>query len=241
MQRQFERIKQAAAVRGLMVIGISILSFLGPNMAWAENGFSGMQLQGVDKRIAAALSMDEPKGVLVRDVAMGEPADLGGARRGDLIISYAGSKIDTFEQLVGVAQKTKIGQSVVMKVLRSGKTVTLNIKLGKKPKAWKVSKGEVAAIPGVGLTLAAVTPKIRQRFGLRWGATGVLVTLIDAEHADSQILERGDMIVQVNNQDVWRPAHVTKAYRSALEAKRSRLLLLVERLGNFKYLLMPVK
>jgi len=207
----------------------------------AENGFSGMQLQGMDARIAAALGMTEAEGVLVRDVALGEAADLGGVKRGDLIIEYAGSEIENFEQLVAVAQATSIGQLVPVKVVRAGKTLSLKIKLGQKPDAWKVSKGAVAAIPGVGLTLAAVTPKIRQRFGLRWGATGVLVTLVDAEHAESQILERGDMIVQVNSLDVWMPDQVARAYEDAKTAQRERLLLLVERLGNFQFLLMPVK
>lgn len=243
MRRLSERKPQATIVRGIMMSSMAALVILAGQAApaRAEIGFSGMQLQGLDERIAAALSMDEVEGVLVRDVALGGPADLGGIKRGDLIVWYAGSEVETFKQLVAVAQKTKVGQAVEVKVIRAGKTVTLNVKLGKKPESWKISKGEVAAIPGVGLTLAAVTPKIRKRFGLRWGATGVLVTLVDAEHADSQILERGDMIVQVNNKDVWKPKHVTTAYSAAKQAKRDRLLLLVERLGNFRYLLMPIK
>lgn len=216
-------------------------------MSWAvspanaESGFSGMYLQGMDPRIAAALQMEEPAGVLIRDLALGGPADLGGIKRGDIIVKYAGADIKTFKELVAVAQKTKIGQSIEVTVVRAGKPVELNIELGKKEDAWKISKGSVAAIPTAGLTLAAVTPKIRKRFGLRWGATGVLVTLVDAEFADRQVLERGDMIVQVNQQEVWLPKHVTRHYNEARDGNRDRILLLVERLGNFRYLLMPVR
>lgn len=208
--------------------------------ASAESGFSGMYLQGMDVRIASALGMEEPEGVLIRDLALSGPAALGGVKRGDIIVKYANADIKTFKELVAVAQKTKIGQSIAVTVIRAGKPIELNIKLGKKQEAWKVSKGSVAAIPTAGLTLAAVTPKIRQRFGLRWGATGVLVTLVDTEFADRQVLERGDMIVQVNQQEVWLPKHVTRHYNEARDEKRDRILLLVERLGNFRYLLMPV-
>ncbi len=228
--------------RGLIagaVAAITLTFDLPP--AHAESGFSGMYLQGMDKRIAAALSMAEPSGVLVRDVALGGPADLGGIKRGDLIVDYAGAEITTFKQLVAVAQKTNIGQTIEVKVIRAGEPVELKLTLGKKTEAWKVSKGAVSAIPSVGLTLAAVTPKIRKRFGLRWGSTGVLVTLVAAEHAKRQVLERGDMIVQVNQQEVWNPEQVTRLYEKAREEKRDRILLLVERLGNFRYLLMPVR
>ncbi len=214
---------------------------IGALPAQAESGFSGMFLQGMDVRIAAALSMEEAEGVLVRDLALGGPADLGGVQRGDIIVGYAGKKIKTFKQLVAVAQKTKIGQVVDVQVVRAGKKVELKVKLGKKSEAWKVVKGAVSAIPAVGLTLAAITPKIRKRFGLRWGATGVLVTLVDAEYADRQVLERGDVILQVNQQEVWLPKQVSDYYEQARKAKRDRILLLVERLGNFRYLLMPVR
>ena len=96
-------------------------------------------------------------------------------------------------------------------------------------------------LPNAGLTLAAITPKIRKRFNLRWGAVGVLVTLIDPEHAQRTVMKRGDVIVQVNQKDVWLPNQVITAYQDAKAAKRDRLLLLVERLGAYEFMLLPVR
>ncbi len=238
---QIKPSRQRAFARSVLVAGALMAFAAAHSTARAETGFSGMQLQGIDERIAAALGMDAPTGVLVRDVALGGPAGTGGVQRGDLIVKYAGADIGTFKQLVEAAQKTKPGQKIGMDVMRAGKRVSLNLVLGEKPDSWKVSQGSVVAIPAVGITLAAVTPKIRERFSLRWGATGVLVTLVDEAYADRQILERGDMIVQVNQQDIWTPEQVEEAYEEAQEDGRDRLLLLVERLGNFKFLLLPVK
>jgi len=209
--------------------------------ARAEPGFSGMQLQGVGDRIAKALGMQKPNGVLIRDVAIGEAAAKAGLKRGDLIVEFAERKIDTFDSLIKAATKTRVGQTVEVEVLRGGKKVEVKMTLGRKPPTWKVANGSVANLPAAGLTLAAITPKIRKRFNLRWGAVGVLVTLIDPEHAQRTVMKRGDVIVQVNQQDVWLPSQVVAAYQDAKAAKRDRVLLLVERLGAYEFMLLPVR
>ena len=208
---------------------------------WAETGFSGMFLQGLDKRTSKALEMIVPKGVLVRDIALGGPANIGGVMRGDLIINYAGEKISTFEDLVQAAKKTKPGQKIIVEVIRYGKQVQLNLVLEKKPASWSINKRSVITIPASGLTLAAMTDEIRKRFNVRWGSTGILVTLVSKQHADHQILKRGDLIIQVNQKDVWKPNQLLRKFNEAKEYGREHILLLVERAGGFSYLLLKVQ
>ena len=207
----------------------------------AEVGFAGMFLQGLDKRAAKALEMIVPKGVLVRDIALGGPANIGGVMRGDLIINYAGEKISTFEDLVQAAKKTKPGQKIIVEVIRYGKQVQLNLVLEKKPASWSINKRSVITIPASGLTLAAMTDEIRKRFNVRWGSTGILVTLVSKQHADHQILKRGDLIIQVNQKDVWKPNQLLRKFNEAKEYGREHILLLVERAGGFSYLLLKVQ
>ena len=242
MRLFFTNISQIFLARAFLVAVTYILAFpISIGVSWAETGFSGMFLQGLDKRTAAALEMAEPKGVLVRDVAVGGPANMGGVLRGDLIINYAGKEIGTFKELVLVAGKTKPGQKISMVVVRAGKEVQLKLILGGKPVSWRITKGAVLSIPAAGLTLAAMTAEIRKRFNMRWGSTGILVTLIDEHHVDRQILERGDLITQVNQKDVWKPKQLLREYNEAKEHGRERILLLVERAGRFHYLLLPVR
>ena len=59
----------------------------------AEFGFSGMHVQGVNLSIAKALGMSKPRGVLVRDVALGGPANKAGIQRGDLILNFDNLKV----------------------------------------------------------------------------------------------------------------------------------------------------
>jgi len=200
-----------------------------------------MYLQGIDGRIATALGLEQPKGVLIRDIALGEPADKAGLQRGDLIVGYAGEDIETFKQLVELASKTKPGQEIEVEVLRRGRNKTFTMKLGKRSAPWNVTKGEISNLPEVGLTLSSITPKIRKRFNVRWGALGVLVTLIDPEMALKMPLSRGDIIVQVGQRAVWAPKQVESHYRRAQKDGHESLLILIERMGEFQFMLLPVK
>ena len=63
----------------------------------AEPAFIGMQVQGISEKAALAFKAENIEGVLVRDVALNGPANLAGIHRGDIIIQFAGIKVDNFD------------------------------------------------------------------------------------------------------------------------------------------------
>ncbi len=207
----------------------------------AEAAFVGMQVQGISKKVAAAFGIDKPEGVLVRDVALGGPADKSGIHRGDMIVAFAGVEIDTFEKLVVKVRELQAGDSVPITVIREGKSLELTMKTGKWTPAWKVKKGIFASIPSVGLTLTALTPKVRDRFAIRWGSTGVVITLIDPEKAAALDLQRGEIIHQVNQKPVWNPNELVKMYEQAKTNGKKSLLMLVEGANGFRFSILKVK
>ena len=206
----------------------------------AETGFIGMQVQGMSAKTAKALGLKSENGVLVRDVALGGASDKAGVKRGDLILEFGGSKIEDFNAMVKAAGATKPGQTVKVSILRAGKPMTLSLTLGKWTPPWKIKKSAVASQPASGLTLASLTQKLRKGFGLRWGSIGVVVTLVDPDRKDIG-LRRGDLIIQVNQQDVWLPKQVFGAYKEAKKQGRKELLLLVERVNGFRFMALPVR
>ncbi len=207
----------------------------------AEFGFSGMHVQGVNEAIAKALGLRKPDGVMVMDVALGGPADFAGIKRGDRITRFGNTHIDTFKRLVKVVTGTKPKQVVDVEVERRKRKLKFKLKLGYKPAPWKVSKGSVINFSAIGITVAAITKKIRQRFNIRWGSVGVLVTLIDPAFAERMLLKRGDVIVQINQNDVWKPEQIKRYYDAAKESKTAQLLMLIERPDGFRYMMLPVK
>ena len=206
----------------------------------AESGFIGMQVQGMSPKIAAALNLKTADGVLVRDVALGGASDKAGFKRGDLILKFSGKKIDSFATMVKTAQATSPGQTVKVDILRQGKPMTLKLTLGSWTEPWRITKSAVASLSASGLTLSSLTKKLRKGFGLRWGSIGVVVTLVDTDRTDIG-LRRGDLILQVNQKEVWRPDQVVAEYKAAKKAGRKELLLLVERVNGFRFMPLPVK
>ena len=206
----------------------------------AESGFIGMQVQGMSPKIAKALSLKTADGVLVRDIVLGGASDKAGFKRGDLILKFGGKKIDSFATMVKAAQATSPGQKVKVDILRQGKPMTLTLRLGSWTEPWRITKSAVASLPASGLTLSSLTKKLRKGFGLRWGSIGVVVTLVDPDRTDIGF-RRGDLILQVNQKEVWRPDQVVAEYNAAKKAGRKELLLLVERVNGFRFMPLPVK
>ena len=228
------------AIRGFAAV-LAVMAALLPPPAAAEVGFTGMQVQEISPEVAAALGLEKAEGILVRDVAQGGPADKAGFMRGDLIVTFSGRDIDTLQRLVSVVGGIKAGQKVPVTVLRRGSKVSLTLKAGKRAEKWRVSKAAFATLPAVGLTLSAITGKVRASFGLRWGSNGVVITLVDMTKAQDMDLKRCEVILQVNQDDVWIPDQVLAKYRQAKKKGAKHLLLFVDGFGGYRFSLLPVR
>ena len=83
----------------------------------------------------------------------------------------------------------------------------------------------------LGLSLQPLTPELARAANLPATARGVIITAVDPNSdAAEKGLQRGDLIVSVNNQPVTTPAQVVAAVDAARrKAGRSSVLLLVKR------------
>lgn len=70
---------------------------------------------------------DGVKGVLLGGVTKGAPAELAGMKGGDVIVELAGKKIENIYDYTYAIEALKIGQEIVAKVERGGKTVELKV------------------------------------------------------------------------------------------------------------------
>ena len=224
----------------LFGLAVAVSLVRSPFAVAGEFGFSGMHVQGMNLVIARALGMTQPRGVLVRNVALGGPANKAGIQRGDLILRFGETTILNFKSLVDEVRKTKPGDEVYLLLSRRGKDINVNLKLGRKPASWRIKENSVLSISDVGLTLTAITDTIRDRFSIPWGSFGVLVTLANSELDERNYLQRGDVIVQINQQPVWLPIQIRAAYGDAKKKGLGHLLMLVERRSGFEFMTLPV-
>lgn len=205
-----------------------------------ERGFLGLQVQGMSPKIAAALQLDAEVGVLVRDISIDGPAAQAGIQRGDLIVKLDGQIIDTFERLMQVSSALSPGDVIELEIRRLGQKKLLQMTVGAWMDSWLVAESAFAAQPELGLTFGALTPKLRESMDVRWGTTGIIVTLSDDQFVAVTPLRRGDVVVQINQKPIWKPEQFLSAFGAAKKAGSPSLLMLVERADGFKYMLQPI-
>lgn len=98
-----------------------------------ERGWLGVSIQPVTDEIAAAIGMDEAKGALIANVVDGGPAEDGGLRRGDVILSFGSKPINTVRDLTRTVADTDPGTSTSVRVLRKGAEQTVKVRTGRFP------------------------------------------------------------------------------------------------------------
>ncbi len=100
--------------------------------------------------LAAPLKLPVDHGVLVASVAPDGPADQAGIRGGnkqvrvrgiavqaggDIILAIDGNLVNDFDAMITyLANKTQVGQVVTLTILRDGKEMQIQVKLGERPK-----------------------------------------------------------------------------------------------------------
>jgi Do/DeqQ family serine protease len=100
----------------------------------------GVEPQDLTPEIADALKIkpltnnEDALGVVITGVMQGGPADKGGIKAGDILVSVAGKAVGNTVQAIAVIAGQKPTVPVAMQVLRNGKTFDLSITPGTRPK-----------------------------------------------------------------------------------------------------------
>ena len=83
--------------------------------------------------VGALVRGRNPDGTPVPGVEPGKPADLGGVKDGDIVVSINDKVIDEEHPLDATLAQFSPGDTVDVKVLRDGATLTLQVTLGTRP------------------------------------------------------------------------------------------------------------
>ena len=101
-------------------------------------GWIGVEPQNLSKELSESLGLPSTtEGVVLSGVLEGGPADRGGAKPGDVLISVNDQGIKDVTGLLNRIAQFGPGDEAVLKVLRKGKEVSLTVQIGKRPKAIK--------------------------------------------------------------------------------------------------------
>ena len=214
-----------------------------------RRGWLGVRIQTVTEEIAESLGLEEARGALVAGVSEEGPAEEGGIAAGDVILTFDGKPIDEMRELPRIVAETEIGRKVEVVVWRKGvqRTVFIAIAELDESEAQLAAIGpdaqteQTESIVALGMDLAPLTPEARERFGIGVEVEGVLVTGVeDDSPASEKGLSQGDVIAEVNQEEVVTPAQVRTKVREAHEAERRSVLLRVYRDDTFLYVVVRI-
>src|SRR5688500_12060540 len=95
-----------------------------------EWGWLGVGIAEVGEDDLDRLKLKEARGVLIRSVMPGEPADQGGVKVNDVIVSLGGTKLDGPRDLQRVVSSTPAGTKMRVRLLRDGEAHQVEVTIG---------------------------------------------------------------------------------------------------------------
>jgi Do/DeqQ family serine protease len=95
-----------------------------------EWGWLGVSIAEITDEDLSRLKLREARGVLIRGVMPGEPADQGGMRADDVLVAVDGTPLDTPRDLQRVVSSTPVGKRVRVRLLREGRETELEVTIG---------------------------------------------------------------------------------------------------------------
>ena len=196
-------------------------------------GWLGVRIQPVTEDIAESLGLAAAKGAIVSDVTEDSPALAAGISQGDTILKVGGKEISDSRDLSRKVAELKPGQSVPVTVVRDGKTMDIDVKIGAMPDEPKMASAQPGKGKDESLSLAD--------FGLKVApaqdGAGVTVTEVEpGSPADERGLKAGDVILEVAGTEVHQPSDIRAALK---DNKRSRVLMLVKTGDGQRFLALP--
>ena len=218
-----------------------------------RRGWLGVNIQSVTDEIAEGVGLDKPRGALVARVPDNGPAAKAQIKSGDVIVKFDGKDVTDMRRLPRVVAETPVDKAVKVEVWRNRGPVTLEVKLGELEDEQQASatpsgrpqQGQPAQPQGqaevLGMTLAPVTPELRQRFQLPEKQKGVVVTdIVEGSVAQERGIRPGDVIVEVAQTEIAQPSQVQEKVREQRTAGRRSVLIMVERGGEQRFVGLPV-
>jgi len=196
-----------------------------PRILDLDNGsYLGIEMEDVTAENMGSYKLSAERGVIVRSVERGSPAEGASLREKDVILEYDGTPVISTTQLARLVKETPPGRKVGLLVSRDGEKLKLTAEIGGReglgrrfrfsmpeggPFGFSFPKGEIF-VPGrerprLGVTLQELTPQLGEFLGVP-GKKGALVTSVqEGSAAASAHLRAGDVIIKANGQAIDDP------------------------------------
>jgi serine protease Do len=204
----------------------------------AKRGWLGVKIQQVTPDIAESLGLKDASGALVAGVEGDGPAEKAKIKNGDIILKFNDQEVKEMKTLPRIVAETDINKTVPVTLWRDGKESVVNVTVGELPEEQQASANTTPDKPdpaktlelaGLGLTLSPITSEGRDKFQIAPDQKGVLITDVgQGTPAADRGLKAGDVIVEVQQEEVGTPADVQDRVEKVKKSGKNSVLMLVQ-------------
>ncbi len=194
-------------------------------------GWLGVSTQDLDQDLAEAMGLSDTNGVLITDISENSPAAQAGIQRGDVILKINGDAMSSTGRLRNTIAALGAGSNVEIAIAREDEEKIFNVTLDKLPDDFggQTTLENNEGVLG-GLTVSPLSDVVREKFEITQQIqSGLVITKVEPESPAAQIgLMPGDVILEINRQEVKTPEEFAEQYRTSEET----VLLLINRKGH---------
>ncbi|MBE9542771.1 MAG: DegQ family serine endoprotease, partial [Proteobacteria bacterium] len=199
-------------------------------------GWLGVSIQVVTQEIKEKFGLKTEEGALVGEVTKGSPADKGGLKRGDVIISFDRKKVKAMNILPSIVAETTVGKKVEIIVIRKGKEKRLTITVGELEEDTKMAATIPKIEEGFGLSVQELTPELAESLSLK-GEKGVVVSGIKKGSPASEAgLQRGDLIQEIEHEPVENIDDFKRIMQES--SSKKQILIVIKHRGHSRYVVL---
>ena len=210
-----------------------------------RRGWLGVRIQNVTDELAEGLRLDRARGALVAAVTEGGPAEEAGIAQGDVILEFNGREVTEMRRLPAMVAETAVGSTVDVTVWRRDGEKKMRVRVGELEAEQLAAasptdtprEAQPSDMESLGLALGTITPELRTRFSLDEATKGVVITEVkDGSASAEKGLRAGDVIVEVDQEEVATPSDVVDKVERAKSEGYRVVTLLVFRQGDFQWI-----
>jgi serine protease Do len=163
-----------------------------------QRAIIGIRPEDIDSESAKKYNLEKIEGVYVSEVFDGSGASEAGIKQGDVILSVNGTIVNSTSQLQEQVSRYRPSDKVEVVVNRDNKKKQFLVTLRNMDGTSKmVSKNEIVSI--LGAKLVETTAAERTKLNIR---NGVKVVEINEGKLRSEGVEKGFIIISINNQEI---------------------------------------
>jgi serine protease Do len=219
-----------------------------------ERGYLGVRIQALNEDLADSIGIPHNRGEFIQAVEPGQAAAQAGLQPGDVVMKVDGKDVTRDQTLSFIVANVAPGKRIPIELIRNNRRMSLTATVGRRPSEEELARqsfdqtpdqpgnefgkapkqqGEGLSEQALGLSVLPLTPQIARQLGMPESTQGVVVNAVDpSSDAGAKGLQRGDIVLSANYQNIVSPAALEAAVRSAKTASRSAVLLRVQRRGQ---------